>query len=132
MEALGLFIIRVIVGVYFAAHGAQKVFGWFGGGGPKGTGAGFEQMGLKPGVAMALLAGWAEVLGGMLFALGLLTPLAAGLIIIPMIVAIVKVHGRNGMFVDKGGMEYNLVLIAVALGVALIGPGSVSIDTAWF
>jgi len=128
MEALGLLIIRVIVGLYYAAHGAQKAFGWFGGGGPAGTGVFFEQIGIKPGKPMALLAGLGEVIGGILFLLGFLTPLAALLIIIPMIVAIKTVHGKNGLFSDKGGIEYNLVLIAVALGIALSGPGSISLD----
>lgn len=128
MEDYGLLIIRVIVGLYFAAHGAQKAFGWFGGGGPAGTGAFFEQIGIKPGKPMALLAGLGEVLGGLLFLLGFLTPLAALLIIVPMIVAILTVHGKNGLFSDKGGIEYNVVLIAVALGFALTGAGSISLD----
>lgn len=128
MEALGLLIIRVIVGLYYAAHGAQKAFGWFGGGGPAGTGAFFEQIGIKPGKPLALLAGLGEFIGGILFLLGFLTPLAALLIIVPMIVAIKTVHGKNGLFSDKGGIEYNLVLIAVALGITLSGPGSISLD----
>jgi putative oxidoreductase len=128
MEALGLLIIRVIVGLYYAAHGAQKAFGWFGGGGPAGTGAFFEQIGIKPGKPMALLAGLGEFIGGILFLLGFLTPLAALLIIVPMIVAIKTVHGKNGLFSDKGGIEYNLVLIAVALGITLSGPGTISLD----
>lgn len=128
MEGLGLLIIRVIVGLYFAAHGTQKAFGWFGGGGPAGTGAFFEQIGIKPGKPMALLAGLGELLGGILFLLGFLTPLAALFIIIPMIIAIKTVHGKNGLFSDKGGIEYNLVLIAVALGIALSGAGSISVD----
>ncbi|WP_110929652.1 DoxX family protein [Bacillus massiliglaciei] len=128
MEALGIFIIRLIVGLYYAAHGAQKAFGWFGGGGPAGTGAFFEQIGIKPGKQMALLAGLGEFIGGVLFILGFLTPLASILIIIPMIVAIKTVHGKNGLFADKGGIEYCVVLIALALGIALAGPGSISLD----
>jgi putative oxidoreductase len=128
MEALGLLIIRVIVGLYFAAHGSQKAFGWFGGGGPEGTGAFFEQIGIKPGKTMALLAGIGELVGGILFLLGFLTPLAALLIIVPMIVAIITVHGKNGLFSDKGGIEYNVVLIAIAIGFILTGPGSYSLD----
>lgn len=129
MEGFGLLIIRVVVGLYYAAHGSQKAFGWFGGHGLAGTGAFFEQIGIKPGKPMALLAGLGEFIGGLLFLLGLLTPLAAILIIIPMIVAIKTVHGKNGLFADKGGIEYNLVLIAIALGIALSGPGSTSLDT---
>lgn len=131
MEDFGLLIIRVIVGLYFAAHGAQKAFGWFGGGGPEGTGGFFEQIGIKPGKPMALLAGLGEFVGGILFLLGFLTPLASILIIVPMIVAIITVHGKNGMFSDNGGIEYNVVLIAVALGVMLTGPGDLSLDAAW-
>lgn len=128
MEALGLLIIRVIVGLYFAAHGTQKVFGWFGGSGPAGTGAFFEQIGIKPGKPMALLADLGELIGGILFLFGFLTPLAALLIIVPMIVSIKNVHGKNGLFAEKGGIEYNLVLIAVALGIAFSGAGSMSLD----
>ncbi|PLR85309.1 DoxX family protein [Bacillus sp. V33-4] len=131
MVDLGLLIIRVVVGLYYAAHGAQKAFGWFGGGGPEGTGAFFDQIGIKPGKKMALLAGWGEVIGGILFLLGFLTPLAAILIIIPMIVAIKTVHGKNGLFSDKGGIEYTVVLIAVALGIMLTGPGAFSLDAAF-
>ncbi|PLR96772.1 DoxX family protein [Bacillus sp. T33-2] len=131
MEDLGLLIIRVVVGLYFAAHGAQKAFGWFGGGGPEGTGGFFEQIGIKPGKQMALLAGLGEFVGGILFLLGFLTPLASLLIIIPMIVAIKTVHGKNGLFSDTGGIEYNLVLIAIALGFILTGPGEISLDDAF-
>ena len=106
----------------------QKAFGWFKGGGPAGTGEFFEQIGLKPGKPLALLAGLAEFVGGILFLTGFLTPLASLLIIIPMIVAIKTVHGKNGLFSDKGGIEYNVVLIAIALGVTLTGPGSFSLD----
>ncbi|WP_246940662.1 DoxX family protein [Bacillus pinisoli] len=128
MEDIGVLIIRVIVGLYFAAHGAQKTFGWFGGNGLNGTGAFFEHVGIKPGKMMAFIAGIGEIVGGLLFLLGFLTPLAALLMIVPMIVAIIKVHGKNGWFADKGGIEYNLVIIAVALGLTLSGVGSLSID----
>ncbi|RFU60421.1 DoxX family protein [Peribacillus glennii] len=131
MEDVGFLIIRFIVGLYFAAHGAQKAFGWFGGGGPEGTGSFFEQIGIKPGKPMALLAGLGEFVGGILFLLGFLTPLASLLIIIPMIVAIITVHGKNGWFSDKGGIEYNVVLISVALGIMLTGPGEISLDAVW-
>ena len=79
--ALGLLIIRLVIGLSFAAHGSQKVFGWFGGYGPKGTGGFFESIGIKPGVLMAVLAGLAEIAGGLLFAAGLWTPLGAALIV---------------------------------------------------
>jgi putative oxidoreductase len=131
VDDIGILIIRVIVGLYYAAHGSQKLFGWFGGGGAEGTGAFFEQIGIKPGKTMAQLAGATEFFGGLLFLLGFLTPLASILIIIPMIVAIKTVHIKNGLFSDKGGIEYNVVLIAVALGILLTGPGNISLDQAF-
>ena len=91
--ALGLLIIRLVVGLSFVAHGAQKLFGWFGGYGPKGTGGWMESIGIKPGVAMAVMAGLMEFVGGALFAAGLGTVIASLLIVMTMVVAIVKVHG---------------------------------------
>ncbi|GEB33847.1 MULTISPECIES: DoxX family protein [Brevibacillus] len=124
MMDLGLLIIRLVIGLSFAGHGAQKLFGWFGGYGLKGTGGWLESIGVKPGVAMALLAGLAELVGGLLFAAGVGTWVGALLIVFTMLVAIVKVHGQNGYWVTQNGYEYNLTLIAVAIGVALIGPGA--------
>lgn len=126
--ALGLLIIRLVIGLSFAAHGSQKVFGWFGGYGPKGTGGFFDSIGIKPGVLMAVLAGLAEIAGGLLFAAGLWTPLGAALIVLIMLGAIIKVHGKNGYWVTSNGIEYNLTLIAIAVGVALIGAGEYSLD----
>lgn len=128
LGSLGLLIIRLVVGLTFAAHGAQKLFGWFGGGGLEGTGAFFETFGLKPGKPLALMAGLGEFFGGLLFALGLLTPLAALLMIATMIVAIITVAGKNGFWAQNGGSEYNVTIIAVALGIALTGPGTYSLD----
>lgn len=128
MVSLGLLLVRLVVGLTFVGHGAQKLFGWFGGYGPKGTGAWLESIGIKPGVFMAVLAGLGEFVGGLLFAAGLLTPIGAGLLIITMIVAIFSVHGKNGYWVTSNGYEYNLVLIVIALGIALIGAGSYSFD----
>ncbi|GIP51376.1 oxidoreductase [Paenibacillus vini] len=130
--ALGLLILRLVVGLSFMAHGAQKLFGWFGGYGPKGTGGWMESLGLKPGVLMAVMAGAGEFIGGLLFAAGLLTPLGAALIVITMIMAIVTVHGKNGYWSTANGYEYNLLIIAVALGVALIGAGDYSLDALLF
>ncbi len=129
--SLGLLLIRLVVGLTFAGHGVQKLFGWFGGHGLKGTAGFMESIGMKPGYLMALMAGLGEVLGGLLFAAGLLTPLGAALIIITMLVAIFTVHGKNGYWVTSNGYEYNLMLIVVALGVALIGPGAYSLDALW-
>jgi putative oxidoreductase len=129
MMHIGLLLIRLVVGLIFIGHGAQKLFGWFGGYGPKGTGGFFEQIGLKPGVSMAVLAGLGELVGGLLFAAGLFTPVASALLVAIMLVAIAKVHLKNGFWVTANGYEYNLVLIAIAIGVALIGPGAYSIDS---
>ena len=126
--ALGLLIIRLVIGLTMAAHGTQKLFGWFGGYGPKGTGGFFESIGIKPGVLMAVVAGLGELAGGLLFAAGLWTEVGAALIIITMIMAIIKVHGKNGYWVTSNGFEYNLALLVIALGVALIGAGDYSID----
>jgi putative oxidoreductase len=125
---LGLLIIRLAVGLTLAAHGAQKLFGLFGGGGLAGTAEMMEKVGLRPGRVYALLAGLTETCGGLLLALGLITPAASAAILANMIVAAAVVHLRNGFFVHKGGWEYNLVLAASALGVAFAGPGAFSLD----
>ncbi|ALP36581.1 DoxX family protein [Paenibacillus sp. 28ISP30-2] len=128
MLASGLLLVRLVVGLLLVGHGAQKLFGWFGGYGPKGTGGWMESVGIKPGVFMAVSAGLMELLGGVLFALGLLTPLAALFITVTMLGAIFKVHGQNGIWATANGYEYPLVLIAVVVGIALTGAGSYSID----
>jgi putative oxidoreductase len=127
---LGLLIIRLAVGLTLAAHGAQKLFGWFGSGGLAGTAQMLEKVGLRPGRVSALLAGLAETCGGLLLAVGLITPAASAAILADMMVAAAVVHLRNGFFVHKGGWEYNLVLAASALGVAFAGPGAFSLDAA--
>ncbi|MFP5115835.1 DoxX family protein [Bacillaceae bacterium C204] len=132
MINIGLLIIRLVIGILFVGHGAQKLFGWFGGYGLKGTGGWFESIGMKPGVTMALFAGLAELIGGILFALGLLTPLAGILIAGTMVMAIVKVHAPNGLWSTSNGYEYNLTLLAVAIGIALIGPGQYALDALLF
>ncbi|MBB6731415.1 DoxX family protein [Cohnella zeiphila] len=131
MVAIGILAVRLVVGLLFAGHGVQKLFGWFGGYGPKGTGGWMESVGIKPGVLMAVLAGLMELFGGALLAAGLFTPAAAALIVLTMLGAI-KVHAKNGLWVASNGMEYPLVLIAVAVGVALAGPGSYSLDALLF
>ncbi|MEY2194713.1 DoxX family protein [Neobacillus sp. BF23-41] len=132
MMSIGLLIIRLVVGVSFMAHGAQKLFGWFGGYGLKGTGGWMESLGMKPGVMMALMAGFAELMGGLLFTLGLLTPLAGIMIAATMVMAIVKVHASNGYWATQNGYEYNLTLIAVVIGIALSGPGKYALDAFLF
>jgi putative oxidoreductase len=125
---IGQLILRLTVGLILAAHGTQKLFGWFGGPGLDATGQFFEMLGFFPGRRHALMAGLAETSGGLLLALGLATPVAAALIFIVMLVAAVTVHIRKGFFVQKGGYEYTLVLGVAALSVAFTGAGSLSLD----
>jgi putative oxidoreductase len=127
---LGRLILRLIVGGYFVGHGTQKLFGWFGGYGPEGTGQFFESLGLRPGKRHALAAGAAEAGSGALLVAGAATPLAASALTATMLTAINRVHLKNGPWVTDQGYEYNLVLIAVALALAETGPGSPSIDDA--
>lgn len=124
MLNIGLLIIRLVFGLTFAAHGTQKLFGWFGGYGLAGTGGWLESIGIKPGKLNALVAGLGELVGGLLLALGLGLPFAAFLITASMLVAIVKVHGKAGYWSTAGGFEYNLAIIAVSIGLALTGPGA--------
>lgn len=127
---LALFGLRLVLGLTLAAHGAQKLFGWFGGQGIKGTGATYERMGLRPGRFNAWLAGVTESFGGLLIALGLLTPLGAPALIGVMTVAVSTVTLRNGFFITKNGFEYNLVLAAAAFALAGIGAVGWSLDNA--
>ena len=127
--AYGILFLRVVVGLVLAAHGAQKLFGWFGGGGPRGTAGFFGALGFRPPLAMALTAGLSEATG-LAFALGFLTPFAALAMASVMVVAIGSVHWRNGFWAGKGGYEYNLVLWTSAASVAATGPGRFSIDRA--
>lgn len=131
MFDLGLLLVRLVIGLTFAAHGTQKLFGWFGGYGLKGTGGWLDSIGMRPGVMMALFAGLTELAGGLLFAAGLWMPLAAILFVIPMLVAIVKVHGPNGYWSTGNGYEYNLAIIAIAVGLAMTGAGAYSLDRFW-
>jgi putative oxidoreductase len=129
---LGRTALRFVIGPLFVGHGTQKLFGWFGGHGPDGTGAFFEQLGLKPGKRHATAAGASEAVGGALLTLGALTPVAAGLITGTMITAIRKVHAPKGPWVTDGGYEYNLTLIAAMLALTETGPGRPSVDAAVF
>jgi len=127
---VGLLILRLLVGLTLAAHGAQKLFGWFGGYGLAGTGQFFEQLGFRPGRLYAAQAGLAEVLGGLFLAAGFLTPAAAAAVVAVMLVAAVTAHVKSGFFAQAGGFEYTLVLGGAALALAFTGPGSISIDQA--
>jgi len=126
----GLLILRLVVGLTLAAHGAQKLFGWFGGYGLAGTGGFLEQLGFRAGKRAAFMAGAAEAVGGLLLALGAAVPLAATLIVGVMLVAIVTVHWTKGFFNQNGGFEYLIVLAVAALSVVVTGPGRISVD-AW-
>jgi len=127
---LGLLLIR-LVGLVFASHGAQKLFGWFDGPGITGGTAGFQFLGLRPAKAHFVAAGVFELGGGLLLAAGLFTPVAALAFTATMTTAIVLVHLSKGFFAGKGGYEYNLVLVLVALGIAAVGPGEWSLDNAF-
>src|SRR5438105_5718983 len=125
----GLLLLRVVIGGTMFAHGAQKLFGWFGGGGLKGTAGFFGNFGFRAPLLMTLFAGLAES-GGLLFAAGFLTPLAALGIAIVMLNAIAVVHWSKGFFSANGGLEFPLILATIAVAVTAIGPGRFSIDRA--
>ena len=127
---LGLLVLRVIVGALFIGHGSQKLFGLFGGPGVSGTADFFDQIGLRPSRVHAVLSGVAETTGGLLLALGLLTPLATVLLTAVMTAAILTVHLRNGLWVTANGYEYNLVMIAAVFALAAVGAGDWSLDNA--
>ena len=131
MRSLGLFVLRAVVGLAFAAHGAQKLFGMFGGKGPEATAAGFEQMGLRPGRVHAYAAGGAEFFGGLLLFAGFLTPLDAAALIAVMTAAVITVHASKGFWAGDGGYEYNLTLGAALFALAAAGAGSWSLDNAF-
>ena len=124
---LALLLVRLI-GLGFAAHGAQKLFGWFGGYGLEGTGGFFESLGFKPGKLFAAASGISELAGGLLLALGLLGPIGPMLIVSVMVVAILTVHAPKGFFAQNGGAELPLAYIAIAVAIALVGPGTYSLD----
>lgn len=121
--------LRIPVGVIFVAHGAQKLFGWFGGYGLQGTGEWMASIGLNPGYLMALLAGSAEFFGGIALILGLLVRPAAAVLAVTMLVAILTVHGANGLFMSNNGYEFGLALLAVSIALAISGAGRGSIDS---
>ncbi|TAM78219.1 DoxX family protein [bacterium] len=129
-SGLGLLIPRLMLGLGVASHGAQKLFGWFGGGGPQGTGAFMESLGMRPGERHALLAGFGEFGGGLLTAVGFLNPIGPALIVGTMTTAIATVHWKNGYFASKNGSELPLMNIAGATALAFSGPGGISIDAA--
>jgi putative oxidoreductase len=126
----GLVLIRLVIGLMMAAHGAQKLFGWFGGYGLAGTGGFFESLGFHPGRFFATVAALGEFGGGLLVTLGLLGPVGPALVVAVMVVAAISVHWQNGLFATSNGIELPLLYAAGAAGLALTGPGGYSLDEA--
>jgi putative oxidoreductase len=123
-----LLIARLIIGLGLAAHGMQKLLGWFSGYGLKGTAGFFESIGFRPGLFFAVTAGLGEIAGGLLTATGLLGPIGPSLIITVMVVAIVAVHLPNGFFAQANGYELPLVYAVSGFVLAILGPGIYSLD----
>jgi len=125
---LGLSVVRILVGLIFMAHGAQKLFGLFGGYGLEGTGQWMESIGLAPGYLMALLSGSAEFFGGLALVIGLLARPAALALSVTLVVAIFSVHIGNGLFMSNNGYEFALALLAGTVAVLIEGAGRFSVD----
>ena len=127
-NSLSGLLMRLSAGVIFAAHGAQKLFGSFGGGGLEGTAQWMASIGLEPGYLMALAAGSAEFFGGIALLLGLLTRPAAFVLAMTMLVAVITVHLPNGLFLSNNGYEFGLALLAITGALVLNGGGKLSLD----
>jgi putative oxidoreductase len=125
---IALLIVRLIVGLAIAAHGAQKLFGWFGGHGLAGTAGFFEQLGWRPGRLFVLGASLGELGGGLLTVLGLGGALGPALIVMVMVAAMLAVHAPKGFWASNGGYELNVMYIAVAIALAFAGFGEFSLD----
>lgn len=121
-------ILRIPTGIILAAHGSQKLFGWFGGHGLEGTAQWMASIGLEPGWLMATLAGGAEFFGGIALILGLLTRPAAAISAFTMLIAILSAHLSNGFFLSNNGIEYALALFAATAALAIQGAGAWSLD----
>lgn len=130
MVSAGLLAARLVLGPLMAAHGAQKLFGWFGGPGLRAAGGMMEHLGFRPGLPFALAAGATEFAAGVLVMLGLLGPAGPALTVSVMLVAAVSAHLKNGLWAQNGGYELALVYAAVAVALALTGPGAFSADAA--
>jgi putative oxidoreductase len=126
----GLLLLRIVVGGIFAGHGAQKLFGWWGGPGPAGTRGWLAGMGFRPAAFWAAMVSLQEFGGGLLLMFGFLTPLGSLAVCASMFVAIPMVHWKNGFWNGNGGFEFNLALSAAAIALAATGPGRFSIDRA--
>lgn len=127
---LALLVLRLVVGLVMAGHGAQKLFGWFGGSGVSGFTGMLHRVGLRPAGLWAGIAGVVETFGGAALALGVLTPLAAGLLIANLLMAILTVHWRNGFWNANRGFEFPLTLIAGLAAIGLAGPGGLALGPA--
>ena len=125
---LAALALRVPTGIILAAHGAQKLFGWFGGYGLEGTGQWMDSIGLSPGYLMALMAGGAEFLGGLALIIGLLVRPASAVLAFAMLIAIFSVHISNGLFMSNNGYEFGLALLAVSVSLIFSGGGRASVD----
>jgi putative oxidoreductase len=125
---LSTLALRIPIGIIFMAHGAQKLFAWFGGYGLEGTGKWMASIGLEPGYLMALMAGGAEFFGGLALVIGLLVRPAGVALAFAMLIAIFGVHIGNGLFMSKNGYEFALALLAASVSLAISGAGSLSID----
>jgi putative oxidoreductase len=125
--SIGLLVVRVVIGLIMAAHGASKLLGWFGGHGLRGTGEFFAQAGFQPGVAFAAAASLSEIISGLLVTVGFLGPIGPALMVSVMLVAILTVHLGQGLFAPKG-IELPLLYGAAAFGLALTGFGEFSVD----
>jgi putative oxidoreductase len=130
LMALGILILRLVVGLTVAAHGAQKLFGWWGGPGMTTWTQGVNKLRIRPAQPWAWIAALSEFGGGLLLALGLLSPLGSLAIAGAMLVAIATVHLARGFWAAKGGYEFNLSLITGGAAIALTGPGAYSLDSA--
>jgi putative oxidoreductase len=130
LTSFGLLILRVVVGLILAAHGAQKLFGWWGGPGMAGWVQVVTKLRIRPAAPWAWIAALSEFGGGLLLALGLLSPLGSLAIAGAMLVAIATVHWANGLWNGKRGYEFNLTLLASVTALALTGPGTYSLDQA--
>ena len=124
-DALAL---RIPAAIIFIAHGAQKLFAWFGGYGLEGTGQWMASIGLEPGYQMALLAGSAEFFGGIALLIGLMVRPAALMLAVTMLVAIFSVHFVNGLFISANGYEFALALLAISVALMISGAGKFSVD----
>lgn len=127
-QSLSALPLRLIAGLIFTAHGAQKLFAWFGGYGLEGTGQWMESIGLAPGYLMALMAGGVEFFGGLLLIIGFLTRPTSFVLAITMIVAIFAAHIDNGLFMANNGYEFALTLLAISISLIFSGAGKLSLD----